>query len=208
MFVVFLCLTCAFLGGWAFVPFGMFWPLLGAALGFNTAIWALQLVLSILDAKESVQRERGRPHPLCRHGVCGSDDYEIGPYSHKHDGVILRCRCGDTYVVGLEHMRFLPEGGSPEPYMKRSCPGEEWEPDTGGADSEEGHRQIGDFRVHIGCFCLICTLAGGWIFWQFGEAGPLLAFLGAALGLNIAIWTLRLVASRLKDGGGGSKRSF
>jgi hypothetical protein len=73
---------------------------------------------------------RFRPlRPICRHGNCHSDDYEIkvaakeGSWESEN-----QCKCGDTYVRRGNRFMLLRPDGSMQPYMSRK-PFHNWEPD-------------------------------------------------------------------------------
>jgi hypothetical protein len=95
--------------------------LLGIACGF-LLIYGLWLLADFYY--------RFRPlRPICRHGKCHSDDYEIkvvareGCWESEN-----RCKCGDTYVKRENQFMLLRPDGSTHSYMLRK-PFHNWEPD-------------------------------------------------------------------------------
>ena len=59
-------------------------------------------------------------HPICKNGVCTSDDYRIVKYNEGDGTCIFRCECGTRYFQNLPYFKEMLSDGSLKAYMKRT----------------------------------------------------------------------------------------
>ena len=97
------------LGWWLGVPAGL-------------ALWIAITQIVIKTAY------RFRPNaPVCRNEKCFAKDYSVLKFTP--DGVMFRCRCGNTYLKSKNRFVEVLPDGSVHPYMRRST-WRNWRPDS------------------------------------------------------------------------------
>jgi hypothetical protein len=115
-----LIITCGWISGHSLGQrLGIKGWLLGVPAGVIVPMFLTQAVL-----KAFYKRRPNRPG--CRRGKCTSADYSTGKFTQQ--GVLFRCRCGDTYVRKGNRFGELSPDGSIRPYMIRAT-FSDWKPD-------------------------------------------------------------------------------
>jgi len=85
----------------------------------------VSMLLTQVAKKAYYRRHPNRPG--CRRGKCTSADYSTEKFTQQ--GVVFRCRCGDTHMRKGNRLGELSPDGSIRPYMIRA-PFGDWKPDA------------------------------------------------------------------------------
>ena len=113
-------LTCGYYG---YREYGVVGAVVG---GIGAPVGLILLVEGI--GRLGVAWHRRKPvNPICKNGICQSDDYRCVDLWNHH--LKYQCKCGTTYVAkGRQFLEVLPDG-TLKPFMRKRRFGD-WEPDA------------------------------------------------------------------------------